>query len=413
MDLVKPTKPKNTKRTLLVTLVVGLFISLLLWQQRTSHLSVARTDILVAPVQQGPLTLTVESFGELRSAEQMLLNAQSAAIVKMIRHKAGAVVNKGEVIAQLVSPDLTLQVQQAMQALRQSKAMREQLVLTQQRELLNEQTQLMQKQGEHKTLVLRHEAEQNLAKKGIISALDFAQTKTSLTTLQHEIGMLQQRAQQLEALHVSALALADEAVAIRNQELQNLLEKQAQLTIRANTSGMIERMPLALGQRLNVGDEVALIGSNQSLVAVLSVPQSQVRWVENGQDVAVKMQTNVVHGKVIRIDPVVTDNTVEVEVSLPRNLPKQARAQLSISASIAINHIPNATYVQRPASIQDNQTHTLFKVNSDNTAQPVAVHFGASTGKYIVIDSGVEAGSQLIISDLAHLASLDETISLN
>ncbi|CAM3805097.1 MULTISPECIES: efflux RND transporter periplasmic adaptor subunit [Pseudoalteromonas] len=412
MDLVKPAKPKKTTHYIVVICLMSVIVVYLLWQQWAPHSSVMRAEILVAEVKQGPLTLSVDSFGELRSAEQFLLNAQSAAIVKVIHHKAGAIIRKGDVIAELMSPDLVLQVQQAKQALRQSWAIKEQLLLSQQREQLNEQKQLMQKRGELKTLVLRHRAEQNLAQQGIISALNFAQTETSLSTLQHEITMLEQQAKQLQALHGSALTLANEEINIREQELNNLLEKQQQLEIRASTSGVIERMPLALGQRVNVGDELALIGSNQSLVAVLSVPQSQVRWVETGQDVMVNMQANKVKGKVIRVDPVVTNNSVEVEVSLPNALPKQARAQLSISASVAIKHLANATYVQRPANAKDNQTQTLFALTSDDTAKPIEITFGASTGKYIVIDSGVEAGRRLIISDLAYLASLDETILL-
>ena len=412
MDLVKPAKPKKTTHYIVVVCLMSVIVVYLLWQQWAFHSSVMRAEILVAEVKQGPLTLSVDSFGELRSAEQFLLNAQSAAIVKVIHHKAGAIIRKGDVIAELMSPDLVLQVQQAKQALRQSWAIKEQLLLSQQREQLNEQKQLMQKRGELKTLVLRHRAEQNLAQQGIISTLNFAQTETSLSTLQHEITMLEQQAKQLQALHGSALTLANEEINIREQELNNLLEKQQQLEIRASTSGVIERMPLALGQRVNVGDELALIGSNQSLVAVLSVPQSQVRWVETGQDVMVNMQANKVKGKVIRVDPVVTNNSVEVEVSLPNALPKQARAQLSISASVAIKHLANATYVQRPANAKDNQTQTLFALTSDDTAKPIEITFGASTGKYIVIDSGVEAGRRLIISDLAYLASLDETILL-
>ncbi|WP_462160779.1 efflux RND transporter periplasmic adaptor subunit [Pseudoalteromonas maricaloris] len=399
MDLVKPVKPKKTTHYIVVACLMAAIFVYLLWQQWAPHSSVMRAEILVAEVKQGPFTLSVDSFGELRSAEQFLLNAQSAAIVKTIHHKAGAIVHKGEVIAELVSPDLALQVQQAKQALRQSWAIKEQLLLTQQRELLNEQTQLMQKQGALKTLVLRHRAEQDLAQQGIISALNFAQTETSLSALQHEITMLEQQAKQLQALHGSALTLANEEINIREQELNNLLEKQQQLEIKASTSGIIERMPLALGQRVNVGDELALIGSNQSLVAVLSVPQSQVRWVETGQDVMVNMQANKVKGKVLRVDPVVTNNSVEVEVSLPNTLPKQARSQLSISASIAIKHLANATYVQRPANAKENQTQTLFALTSDDSAKPVEITFGASTGKYIVIDSGVEAGRRLIISD--------------
>ncbi|USD28394.1 HlyD family efflux transporter periplasmic adaptor subunit [Pseudoalteromonas sp. SCSIO 43201] len=413
MDLVKPAKPKKTKFYVIASVVVSIIMCLVVWLLLDSKHRIARSEVLIAQVQQGPLNLSVDSFGKLRSAQQHLLNAQTAAIVKALYHKAGAVVEAGEAIVELTSPDLDLQVQQAMQALRQSKTGYEQLALSQQRELLNEQTLLTQKQGALKTLILRHRAERDLAQQGIISALTFAQTQTSLSTLEHEITMLEKRSQQLEALHTSALALANEEIAIREQELQNLLDKQKQLVIRASTSGMIERMPLALGQRVNVGDMVALIGSNQSLVAVLSVPQSQVRWIETGQVVTVKMQNDRVKGNVIRIDPVVTDNTVEVEVSLPNNLPKQARAQLSISASIAIKHIKDAIYVQRPANAKDNQTHTLFKLNGKHTAHPVPVQFGTSTGKYIVIDSGVSAGSELIISDLAHLASLGETISLN
>ncbi|TMP34795.1 efflux RND transporter periplasmic adaptor subunit [Pseudoalteromonas rubra] len=414
MDLIKPPKPTNRWHRWMWALVPVLFaLSVWLAGPSDQNTRLGRHEVLIATVEYGPLAIGVDSFGVLRSAEQHLITADSDAVVKQIHLKAGASVSVGEVIATLDNPDLSLAVAQAQQALQDSDMALQQLTLNQQREFLSEQTLLDKLTGDLATARLRQQAEQGLAEKGIISQLAFAQTQSRVANLTRQMQSAQQRLEQLKKLHASAQQLASQRIVIRRQELARSRARLAALTITAPVAGILERMPLAVGQRLSVGDETALIGSQTHLLAELRVPQSQVQKVAPGQAVTVRIRDQLVNGTVGRIDPVVVDNSVKVEVGLPQALPKAARPMLSIDASITVAKLDQTLYIRRPANVREQQTAQLYKLSQDGSTELKTVRFGATAGRFMVIEQGVEQDERLIISDLSNLAQQGVQVTLD
>ncbi|MCG7536064.1 HlyD family efflux transporter periplasmic adaptor subunit [Pseudoalteromonas sp. OOF1S-7] len=414
MDLIKPPEPTSYWRRwqwggVPVILLIGS------WLLGTGEpiTRLARQDVLIATVEYGPLAIGVDSFGVLRSAEQHLLSVESDAVVKHIHLKAGAAVKVGDVIATLDNPDLSLAVAQAQQARQDSDMALQQLTLNQQREFLSEQTLLDKLTGDLATARLREQAEQGLAEKGIISQLAFAQTRSRVANLARQRDSAQQRLAQLKKLHASAQQLASQRIAIRRQELARSRARLAALTVTAPVSGILERMPLAVGQRLKVGDEAALIGSQTRLLAELRVAQSQVQKVQPGQAVTVRIRDQQVPGTVKRIDPVVVENSVKVEVALPRTLPKAARPMLSIDASITVAELEQALYIRRPANVREQQSAQLYRLAEDGSTELKTVHFGALAGRYVVIEQGAKHNQRWIISDLSSLAQQGVQVALN
>ncbi|WP_046005808.1 efflux RND transporter periplasmic adaptor subunit [Pseudoalteromonas rubra] len=414
MDLIKPPEPTKYWRRWYWALV-PVFLLAGLWQFGSGEpiTRLARQDVLIATVEYGPLAIGVDSFGVLRSAEQHLLSAESDAVVKHIHLKAGAAVKVGDVIATLDNPDLSLAVAQAQQALQDSDMALQQLTLNQQREFLSEQTVLDKLTGDLATARLRLQAEQGLAEKGIISQLAFAQTQSRVANLARQMQSAQQRLEQLKKLHASAQQLASQRIVIRRQELARSRARLAALTITAPVAGILERMPLAVGQRLSVGDETALIGSQTHLLAELRVAQSQVQKVQPGQAVTVRIRDQQVTGTVGRVDPVVVDNSVKVEVTLPQALPKAARPMLSIDASITVAELEQALYIRRPANVREQQSAQLYRLAEDGSTELATVHFGALAGRYVVIEQGAQHNQRWIISDLSNLAQQGAQVALN
>jgi hypothetical protein len=139
------------------------------------------------------------------------------------------------------------------------------------------------------------------------------------------------------------------------------------------------------------------------LIALIRVPQNQVQLVKIGQKVMVDTRQELIEGKVVRIDPIVDQNTVEVEISLPRTLPQSARPEQNIDAVITAKTLINTYYIDRPANAKAQSEGRLYQMNKElNEAKRITINFGEKTGRFIEITSGVKLGDQFIISDLSN-----------
>ena len=166
-----------------------------------------------------------------------------------------------------------------------------------------------------------------------------------------------------------------------------------------------------MGQSLAAGQEVALIGSVQDLIALVRVPQSKAQQIYIGQKAIVDTRRDKIIGTVARIDPVVVDNTVEIEITLPDQLPASARPQLSVDAVIITDTLANITYMERPVNGQANSNASLFRLDSsDNSAIRTQVKFGKEAGRYIEILAGAQVNDIFIVSDLSLLKNAELTI---
>ncbi len=172
----------------------------------------------------------------------------------------------------------------------------------------------------------------------------------------------------------------------------------------AGDSGILQELPLGVsGQWVTPGQVLAKVAQPGHLKAVLKVPETQAKDVTIGQAVEVDTRNGVVTGKVGRIDPVVLNGTVNVDVTLPATLPLGARPDLSVDGTIQIERLEDVLYVGRPAFAQTDATVGLFKVGADgHTAVRQPVNFGrASVTTIEVRRGGLRVGDKVIISDMS------------
>ena len=410
---MKP-KPDRSYQHIIVLLCISLLIFGVSWLLYDSNKAtvIKRTDILVDTVKQGPVSIKVSSFGKLHSAERYIITSESDAIVEAVLHQAGSILQKGQVIARLSNPDLQLQVKQHEQLLQQAIIMRAQLQLTHQRELLVEQAEIDTLIGDLKTVELEFTAQQALLHQGIVSMLTFLQVKSKKENLTRQLSSIKTRFLQLEKLQASMLQLAKQRIDMQSWELTRLRTREANLTVKAPQLGVLQRMPLTVGQRVQKGAELALLGSPKNLTARLKVPQSVIAKVAIGQRCEVRIREHSVVGVVQRISSQVENNSVEVEVSLQGELPLSARPLLNIDAEIIVAQLEDALYMLRPAHYSAVKPVVLYKILAGCQTKATTVSFDNSSGKLAVIADGASAGEQFIISDLTTLAQQGAQVEL-
>jgi HlyD family secretion protein len=182
----------------------------------------------------------------------------------------------------------------------------------------------------------------------------------------------------------------------------------ASMRVVAGAPGVLQTLPLELGQWVNPGMNLATVAQPGRLKAVLRVPETMAKDVALGQRVEIDTRNGVVPGHVMRIDPGSANGSVTVEVALDGELPRGARPELSVDGTIEIERLTNVLYVARPAYGQAESTVGIFRLDPDGkTAHHVQVKLGRTSVNVIEIVSGLKPGDRIIVSDMSQWDNVD------
>lgn len=365
-------------------------------------------SVNVATVQSGDFTQRVMGYGILQSQNQRLLTASSMATVDEIKLRPGAVVESDTVLLTLKNPTLEMTAQQALANLHNKRSNSRRLALEQQREILEQSSRLAELKSDSGLAALQVEAEAPLASVGIISAMDAKRSRARAAQLAERYQLELQKLATLQDVHQQYLLIQQEDVQQAEAEFNNATYQLQQLVVRAGLNGVLQRMPVSLGQSVNIGDELALVGSLSPLVAEIKVPQMQVRLLQLGASAEIDTRHGIVTGQVVRIDPVVADGAVQVDILLPEQLSADIRPMQMVDARIHGQSRGQVNFVDRPAGIAEDAKVEIFKLDANQVASRVTVQFGKASGHQIEVVSGLAPGDRIIVSALQFDSSVTQ-----
>src|SRR6202040_796948 len=164
--------------------------------------------------------------------------------------------------------------------------------------------------------------------------------------------------------------------------------------------GVLQQLPVEIGQRVKVADNLARVADPTKLKAQVKIAETQAKDIQINQTAVIDTRNGTVNGHVVRVDPAVEQGTVTVDVAIDGELPKGARPDLSVDGTIELERLDNAVFVGRPAFGQENNTVGSFKlVGGSSEAVRTPVKLGKSSVNTIEIMSGLQPGDQVILSD--------------
>jgi len=357
--------------------------------------------VKMAVVQSGEFTQNVKGYGVLQSQNQRLISANSTAVVDEIKLRPGAVVESDTILLSLKNPALETELQQAKAKLHNGQTNKRKLALEQQREILEQESKLAELKAEAELAAVLVNAQASLGVSGVISGVEVRKNELHAKQLQERYGLEQKKLQKLQQVHTEQLLLQDEAIAQVEVELNTAQYQMEQLEVRAGIAGVLQRLPVSLGQSVKIGDELALVGSLSPLIAEIKVPQMQVSLLQPGAKAEIDTRHGIVSGQVIRIDPVVADGAVQVDILLPENLSAAIRPMQMVDASISGQSRGQTNFVDKPDRVNADAVVEVFKLDPTLQASKVKVQFGKVSGNRIEVVSGLQPGEQIVLTDLA------------
>jgi HlyD family secretion protein len=416
MDVPRPhVARQKRKRRLIITgaSVLGLIvISIAISRLKPAAMSVDRASVWVDSVKRGPMLRQVRGLGTLVPEDIRWIAASKEGRVEKIVVRPGAQVKPDMVILELSSPDLEQAAQDAELKHKAAEAELTTLRATLQRELLDQESTTAQVHSEYEQSKMQAETDENLKKNGLIAELEYKTAIIKRDELANRDAIELKRLQFARDSIDPQLAAKQSAVDQLKASADMAAREVQNLHVKAGMTGVLQQLPVEVGQRVLAGTNLARVADPTKLKAQVKIAETQAKDIQINQPASIDTRNGVVPGHVIRVDPAVEQGTVTVDVALDGALPKGARPDLSVDGTIELERLDNVLYVGRPAFAQDGATVGVFRLTTSGEALRTPVHFGRSSVNTIEILSGLNVGDQVILSDTSAYDSHDR-IRLN
>jgi HlyD family secretion protein len=281
-------------------------------------------------------------------------------------------------------------------------------------QLLNQKAQAATVEADYQQAKLAADANEQLAKEGLVSEIILKQSRTRASELATRNELEKQRiAMNTEAMKTQMAVT--QAVLDQRRLFYELRKRQvSDLRVKAGMNGVLQELAVQVGQQVQPGTNLARVSDPTRLKAEVRIPETQAKDIVIGQSAQIDTRNGFIPGRVMRIDPAVINGTRTVDVQLLGELPRGAVPDLNVDGTIELERLENVLYIQRPAFGQENSTIKLFKYEPDGKhAEAVTVQLGRSSVTTIEIRSGLKVGDKVIVSDTSQLGDNTNRIRLN
>ena len=408
MDIQRPASVARQKRLRQIALAaVGLIIvglvSVVLARLKPAAPTVERATVWVDTVKRGAMLRQVRGLGTLVPVDEARrwVPASTQGRVERIVLRPGAVVTPDTVVLELSDPEARQSLDDAEQQLLGAEADLASLEARLQTERLTQRSTAATVEADYHQAQLEKEVNEDLAKDGLVSSLVLKQSTVRADSLATRYSLEQERVKVTEE-NVRAQLRAQQARVDQMRSLAALRRQQVdQLRVRAGMHGVLEQVPVEVGQQVAPGTNLVRVADPTRLKAELRIAETQARDLAIGQVAQVDTRNGIIPGKVIRIDPAAQNGTVTVDVELEGPLPRGARPDLSVDGTVELERLDNVLYVGRPAFGQEQSTVGLFRLDQEGEATRTQVQLGRSSVNTIEVMSGLAEGDQVVLSDMS------------
>lgn len=402
-------KAKKRRQALFAGLGVLVLIAISAWVMNLEPAAptVDEAAAWTGRVTRGSMVREVRGAGTLVPEDIRWITASTSGRIERIILRAGAQVTPDTVILELSNPDLQQRVRAAELAFRSAEAnlsTRKNDLATQRLQL---ETSVANATSDLEQQRLQYEADLQLNKDGIVPDLQLKQSAARVDRAKNALALEQKRLQASRDGEASQLAPQEADIARLRSAWELELQNVADLKVKAGMSGVLQVVPVQVGQQVGAGTNLARVADPTRLKAEIRVSETQTRDVRVGQTAVIDTRNGTVRGLVSRIDPAAQGGTVGVDITLQGDLPQGARSDLSVDGVIELERLENVLKVTRPSFGQDNATVMLYKVGANGEATRVQVQLGRSSVNEMEVRSGLNEGDEVILSDMSAYDQFD------
>jgi HlyD family secretion protein len=412
MDIQRPSNARAKKiRRIVYATIAAVFLAGVTYG--VSHLrpaapTVDKATIWTDEVKRGTMIRDVRGIGTLVPEDIRWIPALTDSRVDRKVLYPGAIVKPDSVILELSDPVLQREGLDAQYQLKAAEADLESLKVTINSDILNQRSTTATVRSEYEQAKIQHEVDAKLRDQGIYADVTEQLSRVKAEQLAVRLKLEEDRTKNMED-SASARLQAQQSKVDEQRALYDLKRSELEsLHVRAGINGVLQVVPVDVGQHVTPGTNLARVADPKHLKAEIKIPETQAKDVVIGQPATVDTRNGIVNGMVSRVDPSVQNGTVTVDVRFTEPLPDGARPDLSVDGTIELENLKNVLYVGRPVHGQSDSTIGLFKLVDDGSdAVRVNVKLGKASVNSVEILEGLNVGDKVILSDMSSMDGFD------
>jgi HlyD family secretion protein len=356
-------------------------------------------DYITSVVDYGPVFTSVPATGVVNPENEVLLLSPASSIVSSIQLSPGSRVTKGTVILTLDPKSLTLDIEN----------LRDQLGVMEndlQKTRLNARSTRvdLDYSAEVKNLKitsLKTEIadQEQLLKVGGISPALHEQTKQELVLAEKDLKMtLEKNSIRLKQIEADEKGLLLQ-IGIRNKELESREELLKRLTVRAPSDGIILGIFTNAGEKVEKDKLLARMSDLSSFKIKASLDNRYIDDIKTGGEVYANIENKRVKGRIGSITPVVKDNKIDFDVYLEGSS-GNVLPNMEVELSVVTGQKDSVLRVEQGPAFSRLRHNEVYVVKNGKAVKKQVVT-GLIGTDYVEIQSGLEPGDRIIISDVS------------
>lgn len=417
MDIARPPEVAERKKRNRIlagaaAVLVVVITTVALARLKPAAPTVDAGGLWIEPVKRGTMLRNVRGTGVLVPDEIRWITALTDGTVERVLVLPGTPVEADTVLLELSNPQTQQAAMTADLDLRTAKDNYEVLKADLDRDLLAQRAAAAAVTADAAQAAMNADADEQMAKNGFIPAIQLRRSRLLAETAAARQKMEQERLANSERTLAVKLAVQQSEVK-RRETMAALRRSEATgLKIRAGVAGVLQEVPVQVGQRIGPGTNLARVVDPTRLKAQLQIAETQVKDIVIGQqaevDTRVDARNGATKGRVVRIDPAARNGTVTVDIALDGALPRGARPDMSVDGTIELERLDNVLYVGRPAFGQEQSKMNLFKLSADRSSAALTpVELGRSSVNTIEVVRGLNVGDCVVLTDMSQWADYD------
>lgn len=347
------------------------------------------TPVRTVAAARGSVDASVNATANLRALRNVTILSRSEGVVQRVAVEEGDFVRSGQLLSQLDDRELQVDLELARQRLAQTRVQLESAQIVREK---------LQVQVAAKRIELKRN-EDALAE-GLVSDTDVALVRNQLAELTHD-----ERSQEAAVRENQ----------FRVEELQAEIEKVglqiAHAKVTAPFAGTIVKRSIDLGQSVRASDDLFDLASFSPLYADVFLSEAESRAVKPGQPASISLDISqaAVAGRIVRVSPVVDDETGTVKVTAEIESPTaQFRPGAFVRVNIKTDTVQDAVLIPKSAVIERDGETFVFVTDND-VAHKKVVQLGYEDGSNIEVRAGVDDGEMVVVAGQGSLEEGEKT----
>jgi HlyD family secretion protein len=379
---------------LVAGLGVAVFAILSAWQGGSRSIDASR--LRIAAVSRGDLIRDLSAEGKVISANSPTLYAIAAGTVGL-RVVAGDAVKRGQVLAEIDSPELRSRLAQEEATLASLEAEASRAELDGELARANAR-KLLDQAGVDRTAAQRDlERNRRAYEGGAVAQIDVARAQDQLKKAELALAAAQQE---------FALQGRGAGLDTRNRRLQAERQRAAVVELQRQVDALSLRAPfdgqvgqLMIAQRANVAANAAVLSLvDLSVFEVeIRVPESFARDLAIGVPAEILAAGRTFAASISAVSPEVVNGEVSARLRFKDAQPPQLRQSQRLSVRVVLDTRRDVLMVERGPFVEQGGGTTAYVMDGD-TAVRRRVRTGASSLSAVEILDGVQVGERIVVS---------------